>query len=219
MTIGVDTVMASGAGTSAAASKNMLGKEDFLLMLITQLRCQDPLSPMESTEFTAQLAQFSSLEQLQDTNERLENIQLYQASLNNSQAAGFIGKSVTAMGDRISLENGIAPEMKFALDGDAAEVSVNIYNENDELVKNIEAGSLSSGEQTVAWDMTDNNGNLLSDGIYRFEVMASDLNGEAINSKTFMSGKVTGIEFKNNAAYLVTDEQIIPMSSVLSISN
>ncbi len=219
MSMGVNTVMAGTAGTSAAASKNVSGKEDFLLMLITQLRCQDPLSPMESAEFTAQLAQFSSLEQLQETNERLENIQLYQASLNNSQAAGFIGKNITAMGDRISLENGTAPEIKFTLDGDAAKVSVNIYNENDELVKNIETGALSSGEQTAAWDMTDNNGNLLSHGIYRFEVMASDLNGEFVNSQTFMSGKVTGIEFNHNAAYLVTDEQIIPMSSVLSISN
>lgn len=219
MTIGVNTVMAGAANTSAAASKNMLGKEDFLTMLVTQLKHQDPLNPMEGTEFTAQLAQFSSLEQLQDTNAQLETLQLYQASLNNSQAAGFIGKNITAMGDKINLENGTAPEIKFATDGDAAQVSVNIYNKNDELVKNIEAGSLNSGEHTVAWDMTDNNGNLLSDGIYSFEVMASGLNGEFINSTTFMSGKVTGIEFKNNVAYLVTDEQIMPMSSVLSISD
>ena len=88
------TAGTAAASTAAAASKTM-GKEAFLKLLITQLQYQDPMNPADSTEFTAQLAQFSSLEQLSNVNENLNTLKLYQASMNNSQAVSFIGKLKT----------------------------------------------------------------------------------------------------------------------------
>ncbi|MBI5849230.1 MAG: hypothetical protein HZB31_15005 [Nitrospirae bacterium] len=81
---------------ASAATGKTLGKEEFLKLFTNQLKYQDPLKPMESTEFTAQLAQFSSLEQLFNINKGIEQMLSFQGSLNNGMTAGFIGKTVVA---------------------------------------------------------------------------------------------------------------------------
>ena len=85
--------------TQTSASAEILGKDDFLNLLVAQLQHQDPLNPAESTEFTAQLAQFSSLEQLSNINDNLKNMELFQTSVTNSQAVSYIGKEITAKGN------------------------------------------------------------------------------------------------------------------------
>src|SRR5210317_754089 len=92
---------ASGGTLLAGGKSNVMGKDDFLNLLITQLQNQDPLKPTDSTEFTAQLAQFSSLEQLGNVNENLKQLQDFQASINNSQAVSLIGKEITATGNSL----------------------------------------------------------------------------------------------------------------------
>ena len=91
----INSSASSGALLSTTQS-NVMGKDDFLNLLITQLQNQDPLNPTDSTEFTAQLAQFSSLEQLGNVNENLTELKHFQASINNSQAVALIGKAITA---------------------------------------------------------------------------------------------------------------------------
>jgi flagellar basal-body rod modification protein FlgD len=80
---------------NVATAGQTLGKDEFLKLFTNQLRYQDPLKPMDSTEFTAQLAQFSSLEQLFNLNSGVEQLLSFQSSLNNGMVASFIGKSVT----------------------------------------------------------------------------------------------------------------------------
>ena len=101
-----------------------LGKDDFLTMLITQLQNQDPLNPTDSVEYTAQLAQFSSLEQLSNVNQNLEYLQMFQASINNAQAVSFIGKEITALGDGIQVTDGVAEACEFRLSADASGVTI-----------------------------------------------------------------------------------------------
>src|SRR5512139_3118227 len=105
----VDSISAatgtSASSTIAAASKAM-GKDAFLTLLIAQLQHQDPLNPADSTEFTAQLAQFSSLEQLSTINENLDALKLYQASGNNAQAVSFIGKNIVSKGQTLPVTSG-----------------------------------------------------------------------------------------------------------------
>jgi len=117
--IGLEPVTVDSS-TFQTSEDNTLGKDDFLNLLITQLQNQDPLSPMDSTEFSAQLAQFSSLEQLSNVNENLETLLLYQGSLNNSQAVSFIGKTITASGDSVLITDGIPDNIHFELAGDAS---------------------------------------------------------------------------------------------------
>ena len=105
ITSGLDSNTSVGTETSALPSK-VLDKDAFLELLITQLQNQDPLNPTDSVEFTAQLAQFSSLEQLNNVNDNLEQLQNFQASINNSQAVALIGKDITANGNFLQLTNG-----------------------------------------------------------------------------------------------------------------
>jgi len=84
----------ASATTTPAASTQSMGKDDFLMLLVTQLENQDPLNPMEGTEFTAQLAQFSSLEQLQTISADIEGLKKVQIDQGQSQAVAYLGKSV-----------------------------------------------------------------------------------------------------------------------------
>ena len=195
----------------------ILGKDDFLTLLVTQLQYQDPLSPMESMEFTAQLAQFSSLEQLGNINDNMEYSQQYQAAINNSQAVSYIGKIVTASGNTIMVTDGAPGSIRFELEKDAKAAFIHIYNALGNLVKTIESGDLNAGEQVLFWDGTDNNGSFLPEGEYMFEVLAVDASDEMVNAETFTTGKVTGVSFENNTAYLLADSQKIPLANVLEV--
>ena len=196
----------------------VMGKDDFLHLLVTQLQHQDPLNPMDSTEFTAQLAQFTSLEQLNNMNENLSYLLLYQASINNSQAVGFIGKTLTALGDSINLADGIPDEIHFELAEDASDTSLNIYDSEGDLVRVLEGGGLDAGKQTMEWDGMNSQGETMPDGLYRFEVVASDSNGDTVKCTTLVNGRVSGVTFKDNVTYLLLGDREIPMGSVIEVT-
>jgi flagellar basal-body rod modification protein FlgD len=214
---GLDTVKMAES-TPSASSNNILGKDDFLQLLVTQLQAQDPLDPLESAEFTAQLAQFSSLEQLQSINDNMKNLQLYQASMNNAQAVGLIGKAVRAPGNSIRLNDGASNDIHFELGADARSVLVNVYNGDGSLVRTMDAGFLSAGDQTLRWDATDNGGRQMPDGVYAFDVLAVDASDAIVDATTFATGKVTAVNFENGTARLMVGGMEIPMSSVLQVT-
>ena len=212
-----------GAATPSSSEsyvpgKTVLGKEDFLKLLVAQLANQNPLNPMESTEFTAQLAQFSSLEQLTNMNKNLDYLRLYQASINNAQAVNFIGKTVKASGNSINVKDGALNQIQFNLAGDAADVNVYVYDSSDNLVKTINCGSLSDGEQSIEWDGANDDGETVSDGTYTFEVSATDANGETIEASTYMTVEVTGVAFKEGNAFLLAGDIEISMSDIIEVT-
>ncbi|MBW1821291.1 MAG: hypothetical protein JRI92_05920 [Deltaproteobacteria bacterium] len=209
----------SNSNTSGVTSSkdSALGKDDFLNLLVAQLQNQDPLSPLDSTAFTSQLAQFSSLEQLSNVNENLEYLQMYQASINNAQAVSFIGKNIDALGSSIQLESGENQDIHFELSQDSSSVVINIYDGAGSLVKYIENGPLGEGKQSVEWDGTDNGGNALPEGIYKFEVMAVDANGDKVQTATYISDRVTGVTFKNGVTYLLAGGMKIPIGDVIEV--
>ena len=215
--IGLEPVTVD-SGTSQTSEDNTLAKDDFLNLLITQLQNQDPLSPMDSTEFSAQLAQFSSLEQLGNVNENLETLLLYQGSLNNSQAVSFIGKTITASGDSSLITDGIPDNIHFELAGDASDTFVTIYDAAGNFVASEEYGSLNAGSHSLSWGGTDHEGNKLPDGVYYFEVMAVDVNNEMVDATTFTTGKVTGVTYKEGTTYLMSGDQKIPLGNVVEIT-
>jgi flagellar basal-body rod modification protein FlgD len=209
---------ALSAETQTSAPIKILGKDDFLNLLVTQLQHQDPLNPAESTEFTAQLAQFSSLEQLNNINDNLKNMELFQTSVTNSQAVSYIGREITATGNSVQLESGQPAECQFELEADAALAVVSVYDAAGGFVKSFETGPLSSGRQSAAWDGTDRNGNPVSAGLYRFEVQAVDADNQNLSVTPLMSAVVTGVSFKNQTASLITGLETIAIDDVIAVS-
>ena len=209
--------VSSGINPTSSSGNNILGKDDFLNLLVTQLQHQDPLSPMDSAEFTSQLAQFSSLEQMNNINTNLEVLQLYQASINNSQAVGFIGKTIKALGNSIGVADGVADQIHFELAENASSVIAHIYDSHKNLVKTIQPGGLNAGEQSVEWDATDNDGNKVPDGTYTFEMIATDTDAKPVSVTTLITASVSGVAFKDNITYLLAGNQEIPIGSVFEV--
>jgi flagellar basal-body rod modification protein FlgD len=209
---------APSAGTQTSAPIKILGKDDFLNLLVAQLQHQDPLNPAESTEFTAQLAQFSSLEQLNNINDNLKNMALFQTAVTNSQAVSFIGKEITASGNTLQLKDGQAAECHFELTADAALAAITVYDAGGGFVRAFETGSLPSGRQTAVWDGMDRNGNPALPGIYRFEVQAVDADNQSVGVMPLISSVVTGVSLKNQTASLITELQTIAIDDVIAVS-
>ena len=209
---------ALSSDTQSRAPIKMLGKDDFLYLLVTQLQHQDPLNPAEGTEFTAQLAQFSSLEQLNNINDNLKNMMLFQTSATNSQAVSYIGKEITAKGNGVQLESGQPVECHFQLADNAELAVISVYDITGGFVKSFETGPLDSGRQSAAWDGTDRNGNPVSAGFYRFEVQAIDANNQGVSVTPLMSSVVTGVSFIDQTAHLITGLQTIAIDDVIAVS-
>ncbi len=207
----------SQASTPETQDNSVMGKDDFLTLLVAQLQHQDPLNPAESTEFTAQLAQFSSLEQLQNIESTLSGFEVYQSTLNNIQSSKFIGKTVTATGSMFGVNGGNPDPIRFDLVNDADSVYIQVYDKFGGFVTDIQAGARQAGEQQVAWDGRDSNGAAVADGSYTFTVMAMNTDGAIVSSNSYTTGIVTGVDYKTGATNLLINDREVPISSVIRI--
>ena len=213
-------IYSKGADNSNGSQKSRaLGKDAFLTMLVTQMKNQDPLNPVENTEFTAQLAQFSSLEQMFNINDNLKNIQMSQSSLNNTQAINIIGKEVKAEGNSIKHTAGGETNINYKLSSAAKEVKTSIYDNRGELVRVISESAKDSGEHTFVWDGKDNLGNIMSDATYSFMTNAVDISGTDIAVTPLIRGSVTGVSFDNGNTLISVGGQSVSMSSIIEVNN
>ncbi len=215
--LGSSTGTASLAG---AVDKTAMGKQDFLMLLTTQLRYQDPMSPQDPKDFVAQLAQFSSLEQLLNINKGVENLATIGTSIENSmqtsQANSLVGKTVKATGNTLKVTSSSADTAYFNLAQDATEVSVGIYNVGGQLVRTVSLGALAAGDQTLKWDAKNSSGATVADGSYTFRVVAKNASGQDIAATTYVEGIVTGVKSTSQGVYLTINGRQVPLESVIS---
>lgn len=190
-----------------------LGKNEFLKLLVAQLQAQDPLNPMDSSEFISQLAQFSSLEQLQNINDKLDDL-----TSRISGAANIVGREIEALGTQVTVEDGVAGDIYFELAAETTGVYATISDSNGVYVRSLPIGPLGAGNQTVTWDGTDDNGKTVPDGTYTVDIQAVGTDGNAVEVTSFIKGKVTGATFENGMTYLLIGDNAIPLSSVIKIT-
>ena len=217
------TVSAIGAATSSTSGlystgSQTLGKDDFLKLLVTQLQNQDPMNPTDSTAFVAQLAQFSSLEQMSNVNDNLKVVQLFDQSINNAQAVNFVGKTVKASGSMFELGTGETHEIQYQLGEDADTVYVSIYNSSGEIVKKIEMDKMTAGSQSVVWDGKDENGSAVPAGTYSFSLQAKNKDGEIMESAAFIEEIITGVSYHSGNTYLLAKGIEIPYAAIIEVS-
>jgi flagellar basal-body rod modification protein FlgD len=200
---GTTSTTPTSSTASTGGSTQQLGENDFLQLLTAQLKAHDPLNPMDDTTFVAQLAQFSSLEQLTDINTELTNMASSQSSLQNTMAANLIGKTVVGTGDTVSL-NGQA-NLSYSLQSEASQVTLSIYNSSGALVTTQTLGNEGAGTNSYTWNGTDQNGNTQPAGQYTFAVSAVNSTGQAVTATPLTTGIVTGVTLNNNVTYLTLD--------------
>ena len=215
---------AAGLGTGAAKIPNgggdlagALGKTEFLNLLMAQMQHQDPMEPLKDHEFVAQLATFSGLEQQMLANDRLLELQLAQISTGNAQLAGFIGQSVVAKGDSLTIAGGAPPPVGVQLEGNAETVDVTITDSTGKVVSTFQAGPLEAGHHDLTWSGKDANGVALPPGEYTVQVTAKDADGTSVTASPLLSGVVTGVTFENGYAELLVGDHHIAPADILSV--
>ncbi|MBN2694094.1 flagellar hook assembly protein FlgD [bacterium] len=214
----MDISSLTGSSTSSTgASKDSLGKDDFLKLLITKLQNQDPLNPTSDEAFVADLAQFSSLEQMENMNSGIQDLALLQSNATNTTMVQYIGKTAHLAGNQLSLSDGNA-QIGFELPQSAKKVSIQIYNEAGQLVRTIEKDSVPAGSHYVDWDGTKENGYQLPDGNYKVSITAQDGSGSSISVITRTSGVISGVTFENGYPELVINGTSYTLGSVISVS-
>lgn len=205
----------------APVKEDSLGKDAFLTMMVAQLKNQDPLSPLEGTDFTAQLAQFSSLEQQITMNSNLTSIlSALNASSEDSNIFDYIGKDVSSNGNPVTVDNGeVVAGGLFELE-EPATISVTVYNSEGQAVRQMSSGKelVEDGVYNIAWDGRDDLGYKVLDGEYAYKVMARNDEGEYTDVSTTTSGLVSGITSYYGKNYLMVDGRRVDPSSVEAVS-
>ncbi len=215
------SINAVTAATSTAKSTDPLlsltsNMNDFLKLLMTQLQNQDPTTPMDTSQFTAQLVQFASVEQQVNINTGVQSLIQLAQSNNVLQASGLIGKTLTADSTQLSLQNG-ASSIQF--DTRAAEpVTVTIAGSNGTTIAQMSLTGV-AGQNTWTWDGKNTFGQQQSDGAYTVTVMGGPAGTTPIAILFTVTGSATGVVTQNNAELVRMGSLTLPVSAIRSVSN
>lgn len=216
----------SGAGTtpSLSGSRNTIAEnfDAFLTLLTTQLKHQNPLEPMDSSAFTQQLVQFTSVEQQLKTNDFLEALVLASQNVEDnkndasSQAVNLIGKTVVAGSSVTELKDGDA-SWTYTVARDAPSADITIRNSAGTIVFT-ENRALNQGQGTFSWDGQDTSGLPLADGQYSITINARDVNDNSITVLTQVKGIVKSVDLTGDEPILTVNGSRLPLGAILSVS-
>jgi flagellar basal-body rod modification protein FlgD len=213
ITTGLDNVVSTAGVTSTkASSAKIVGKDEFMKMLIAQLKNQNPLNPMDGTDFAAQLAQFSSLEQLSNLNTELKAQSVNQMTLGYAQSVSMIGKEVVANTGNTVTANGQTVSLNYNLAKDAQSVTMSVMDKNGRLVKTWEEPAQKAGLNKATWDCSG-----VEKGDYTFQVTARDSSDGLVSANTMTSGLVTAVHFRSNQILATVNGCEVALSDILEI--
>jgi len=202
-------------------SLQTLGKDDFLQLLVTKLQHQDPLKPMDDEDFIAQLAQFSTLEQMNNISEGIATSNkwdfLQMQSLNNVMASGLIGREVTADFSGLYVDATNQPVISFTLSEPAARIEFEVRDEQGNLVTTITSEDVPMGIGSVKWDGKDSFGNRVAEGYYTVSARAETDSGATFTPSLELVGIVTTITYRDGAAFVMINGTEVAMGDIRSI--
>jgi len=207
-----------GSTSTATAAAPSLDKEAFLKLLMAQLRNQDPLSPMDSTQFVSQLAAFSTVEQAIAQNEKLQLLSVQMSGLASNAATSLVGQRVTVRGNKVAFDGQNATGFNVNLGAAATEVTVTIRDAAGKVVRTMQLGPKAAGTVASPWDGRDDNGTTVAAGSYTVEVSARDESGNPVTITQDVSGTVVGVNFEHGYPELVLDSgATAPISDLVSV--
>lgn len=192
--------------------------QSFLLLLTAQLEHQDPMAPMDPSQFLSQIAQFSTVEQQLKTNSSLEQMMGSLASSVDRLDFSFLGRKVEAVSDAVGLGEEGDIEFAYVIEGKADKTEILIRDENDDIVRTI-SGSTNSGRHDAVWDGKDDYGDRLPEGAYRISVRALDTEGEEVPTAVAIRDTVTEVIKVDGETWLsLAGGARIPPESVITVS-
>ncbi len=191
--------------------------ETFLALLTSQLKNQDPLSPVDSNQFTAQLTQMAGVEQQLLTNELLKSLVSAQGGGGLESAANYIGKEATAAWSATKFTDGEA-EWSYEIASNAASVKLEVLDGSGNVVWSGDAPDKTTGVHEFSWDGEATTGNDGQEGqVYTLKVVAKDAAGGTIDAQVLTRGRITGVEMYDGEAFLTVGNSIVPLSTVIAL--
>jgi flagellar basal-body rod modification protein FlgD len=202
-----------GAGTGMLASNF----ETFLTLLTSQLKNQDPLSPVDSNQFTAQLTQMAGVEQQLLTNDLLKSLVSAQGAGGLGQAATYIGKEATAAWSATRMADGEA-SWSYELGSNAASATLQVLDGTGKVVWSGDAPAKTTGMHDFTWDGEATTGNDGQDGqVYSLKIVAKNAAGGAVDAQVLTRGRISGVEMYDGEAYLTIGKSIVPLSTIIAL--
>jgi flagellar basal-body rod modification protein FlgD len=201
----------TASATSSVTGSADLGRDEFLRMLIAQLENQDPLDPQDATEFTAQLAQFTSLDQLVSMRTSIEELARAQTSGQSLSAATLIGRNVLVESDVFTTTAATPPPLVLEA-GEAASLSgAELVDADGRVVARSGAFEVGAGRSTLDWSRFDH---VPGPGTYQLRLTAS---GGTTAPRVLVEGTVTGASFMNGSAMLMLGPTELPLSALREV--
>jgi len=195
-----------------------LGKDTFLKLLVTQLENQNPLNPMNNTQFVSQMAQFTALEQTTNLANSFSNFEKTFSSSMQLQAASLVGKKVSLQSNNLDVISGKAGTVSFNLPQSAL-TYVKFFDSNGNVVDVEKLGWLNAGNHNYVWPATNSNGIQVPDGTYNYEIDAIQKNGTQLQLSGVKTGKISEVKFENGQIYVTVNGVDYPLSSIKSVSD
>src|SRR5438477_7913391 len=214
---------ASSVGTAGASANatSLLGQQEiasnfqeFLKLLTTQLKNQDPLSPLDTNQFTQQLVAFASVEQQLKTNSDLDKLVTLNRTSQATAALSFVGSQVTADGSTTQLKNGVA--VWNITSPRPATGSVSIVDQNGNTVWTGQQ-ALDTGAQSYSWNGRTSTGAVAPDGLYTIQITAQDAAAQSVVVSTQYTGTVTGVDLSGSQPLLQVGSSYLTISQIRSI--
>ncbi len=206
-------MITSTSGTTA--NRTVMGKDQFLNLLVIQLKNQDPMNPLDSQDFAAQLAQFSSLEQLTQLNDsmatQIQTSQLDSLIGQTTFSATLMGKTIIAEGDQVAVPSDGPGKIHVEVGVGGGAATLTLKDADGNVVAKRELGNLPPGVQNVTLP-----GDLAA-GNYHYTLEVKDAKGAAVSVKTYTTGRVDGVLFKNGSILLRVGAFEVPLDNVTEL--
>ena len=210
----------SSSGTASdlatGASNLSTSYQTFLTLLTTQLKNQDPSSPMDPNQFTTELVQMTGVQQQLLSNQLLQQLVNASPGSGVSSAVSLIGKQVSATSATAALSNGQA-SWTYSLPSAASSATVSVANAVGQVVYTGTAPSFAAGANTFSWNGQSSSGVQLPDGTYTLSVAATDASGGAITPTLSVSGVASSVQSVNGTTMVTVGSSQVPVSAITSV--
>ena len=183
--------------------KKTLGKDDFLRIMLTQMKNQDPTSPFKAEQMATEIAQFTSVEQLQNMNQNLNKLSTQNKPIEQMMMTGMIGKTITVDKERFPHTEGENDSLSFYLPADAKKTDVVVYDDSGEEIYRKDMGSQKSGSVNFIWDGKKSNTLPAKSGTYSMKIEAIDEREQKIQVSSLVQSRVIGVSFEGQEPILL----------------
>ncbi len=183
----------NSASASASGSNQTLTQNNFFQLMTTQLEYQDPLNPMSSDQYAAELAQFSTANGVQQLQSTVSGFGQQISMATGVQAANLVGKNVAVSGNLLTYYGSGSAQGAFNLSSAATDVTVKVSDSTGAQVATMDLGPLGAGQQNFTWNGSETGGSTATPGFYSYQINALGSKGNTVTATPYAVVPVTGV--------------------------